>query len=1083
MTDVLSRRLGQGYLKVLEVFQGASSNLLHKEMLDDILKPSSANSGNSMGIVTTNFDTCLDEDLERRAREKEIHLCKLTGNMQDDLESLEEVMTTLNDAKTSKNSDSTVQPSQDQAEKEASTPVEEQEGKSVRGNTDKFAVLLCQSFKSFDLIASMMYLILDAHSDFRFVFNIHGTANNTVSCVDSNFQREQRLPYGVSLTLRSLYSRCCFTVVGYSGKSNAHHCRTLRHHNHLRDSLLGPGLDMNEDLDYLLMLSSWQYIDAVWLCRPSRSSFAVEGMPDERINTPPAMLKEELKSKAISITNAERSSNAQEGTYVDNPSFTFSIADIVLPKDLSSERGKKVYKNSEGSFASQLDIAVANACSYEPAWAALALQDVIRALLRELRRNVLREQRAEWRKQNQTQVLIDRDERLSDVERDLSSLQEKLSSRLEALTKRSDFHDACCSSTELRNAWTEGWLMKNMRRPKSHPQLPALIRSLIQLFRRVQRGLEPLEDQRRRLKEMAEFIETWPEEMPDAWVVWATYIMLNYHDENRRELCWAYYTKAVRSTLRTGNVWGRLALDQLRREVWIGLNWNNYQARDNRTSLQFHKRCPVKHSDKIHKVKVNCIKNSIKLVLPELSFQPSTKLISLVHVLGIDPELPVHNHAGIPLGEYYRVALILALLFSRRVLIRETAGRGNRVFLEETLKDAEGRLDLFPKSRHERKYSQDNSPTPDGSMSKSQIDSENSLNAIVSCINWVQEDNEADVEEFRDPKEAVTKNITRASNSTNRQIPAVKTSLLFQAMGDLISNLNADTVTNILSDLFTYTYPSSGRKLTKEKNREYIKETRKFLKILLTNFQECQESLKLTWSRDMLFEVFDLSSKAVLGTNARSALAKNGLNVWISEVFKRYPWRYLDTLQLLISAPFALNRALLRKEPVLVLDAYERSLYCLGLVAFYPLEQRTKLRLVMHELEGEWKDYQCFSLADIAKIRIDMPKEEYVGTQGVMSVLKTRQLSSDHIDKENGHLSPGTVGANRAEKEDLAINPESHAKPSPLYTSRHGMQNWVQVRKATVNRLLDEFVICSNEALPTVYDTPRLDACLFNIVI
>jgi hypothetical protein len=177
MTDILSRRLGEGYLKVLEVFQGAKSNEHHKSLVDAMIKcPKGQNE--IKGIVTTNFDTCIDSYLDEKLSKGDLQLCKMTGKRSEDLDLLDAVQT-----------------------EDRSKPI----------------FLLCQSLRSFDLVASLMYHFAEMDSRYRIIFNIHGTANDTITCIDSNFQREQRLPYGVSQALYSLYVKCNFVVAGYSG--------------------------------------------------------------------------------------------------------------------------------------------------------------------------------------------------------------------------------------------------------------------------------------------------------------------------------------------------------------------------------------------------------------------------------------------------------------------------------------------------------------------------------------------------------------------------------------------------------------------------------------------------------------------------------------------------------------------------------------------------------------------------------------------------------------------------------------------------------------------------------------------------
>jgi hypothetical protein len=180
MTDILSRRLGNGYLDVLEVIQHARSNVHHERLIESLLETNGA----AKGIVTTNFDACIEDHLRRLSDEGRVQMRMMTGELNHDLAELESTRVEAN-----------------------SVPI----------------VLLCQSFQSFDLVASLMYHIADGNSQFRFIFNIHGTANNPLSCIDSNFQREQRLPYGVSQALYSLYIKCNFLVAGYSG---AYHLRT-----------------------------------------------------------------------------------------------------------------------------------------------------------------------------------------------------------------------------------------------------------------------------------------------------------------------------------------------------------------------------------------------------------------------------------------------------------------------------------------------------------------------------------------------------------------------------------------------------------------------------------------------------------------------------------------------------------------------------------------------------------------------------------------------------------------------------------------------------------------------------------------
>jgi hypothetical protein len=809
---------------------------------------------------------------------------------------------------------------------------------------------------------------------------------------------------------------------------------------------------MKENLDYLRILSNWEHIEGIWLVQD------LDRINDED-NFPPSRLRRKLV-KFRKFYQPER------GT------IEFRVEDLRLPNAGNQDNTR------EEAFIDSLDMSMIRACSNEPIWAALALQDIVRALSNEVDRDIL-DNPENVPRSSDSQAVHDRYRSIPQVRTELETLDRGLSTRLQDAIRRV-FAAQTPRAVLVQREWTDGWLIRNFANPTDIPDLQQMVGSLLELFRSIRRDREPSEEQRTHLNRLAQLIENKPERFADAWVVWATYIMLNYHDTERRRLCWAYYLKAVRSALHTGNVWGKLALDYFGEGIWKRMV-NDYQRSDDRTALRLHYRPPGLTREVIHDRMRNLRDLFGPLQLTVTSKKNLRTVMDVVHVLGIDPDLPVHYHAQMPLPEYYRILLIISLLYSKNALMRESAGRGNHTFLKNTLHEAERKLDLFPSDTDKGESATFNQERSVGFMPEDGTQKTGAAHAIYSRLWLVKERDNTQMERLIKESSGCSALLCsqkwpHTSNCSIEHRPLnhnEQNDCLLGAMKRLVDREGEDSgiANTLIANFLRAAHQTVQAPSTIGLQYEIlIEEVMTQLSRLVKNFERNRGGI--VWSRDLLYDIFYLNGKKVINLNSEqlNGLVDESIRTWIDNVYRRRPWRYQDILQLLINSTFALHRPVLRAangskaEALLIANMYEAQLLSLGILAHTKPLERPNMQLKVHLLSGDWSDYSRFALADVARLRHDDSNiSRYLtGEAKVMQYLIKSQIYGNQFDTQFDVTS-------------------SHARSRPIPTAIRPAS--LTDRQNTVKRLAEEFVVSSNRPLPSVYSAPSFNACLIKLVI
>ncbi|KIW76491.1 hypothetical protein Z517_11237 [Fonsecaea pedrosoi CBS 271.37] len=212
VTEVISRRLGQQYLQVLDAFQAEKQdngmfayNKIHKWAAELL------STGQVAAVMTTNFDNYLEKAIESKTS----LFYQVTGDPHVDGREISDrlPLTTL----------------------------------------DKKLVLIVNGAKAFAFIRSLMPQL--GSGKITFLFKIHGSCYDPVSCIDTRLQRAQGLPSFATDVLDILLKRTVWLVAGFSGS------------------------DMNDNLDYLRFLSNKRQASIVWLIFPKSScESSIEGL-------------------------------------------------------------------------------------------------------------------------------------------------------------------------------------------------------------------------------------------------------------------------------------------------------------------------------------------------------------------------------------------------------------------------------------------------------------------------------------------------------------------------------------------------------------------------------------------------------------------------------------------------------------------------------------------------------------------------------------------------------------------------------------------------------------------------------------
>jgi hypothetical protein len=212
VTEVISKRLGQQYLQVLDAFQAErlqdgtyAFNEIHKWAANLLA------TGAVAAVMTTNFDNYLEKAIENRTPLS----YQITGDPHVDGREI-----------SSRLSLTTVKSS---------------------------LVLIVNGAKAFAFVRSLMPQL--GNGKVTFLFKVHGSCYDPVSCIDTRLQRAQGLPSFATDVLDILLKRTVWLVAGFSGS------------------------DMNDNLDYLRFLSSKKEAAIIWLTHPgSRWESAIHGL-------------------------------------------------------------------------------------------------------------------------------------------------------------------------------------------------------------------------------------------------------------------------------------------------------------------------------------------------------------------------------------------------------------------------------------------------------------------------------------------------------------------------------------------------------------------------------------------------------------------------------------------------------------------------------------------------------------------------------------------------------------------------------------------------------------------------------------
>ncbi|KIW89484.1 uncharacterized protein Z519_09640 [Cladophialophora bantiana CBS 173.52] len=212
VTEVISRRLGQQYLQVLDAFEAEKQdngafafNKIH------MWAAGLLTTGEVAAVMTTNFDNYLEKAIESKTS----LFYRVVGD-----------------------------PHVDGREILSRLPLT---------TSAKKLVLIVNGAKAFAFIRSLMPQL--GNGKVTFLFKIHGSCYDPVSCIDTRLQRAQGLPSFATDVLDILLKRTVWMVAGFSGS------------------------DMNDNLDYLRFLSNKRQASIVWLTFPRTPwESAIEGL-------------------------------------------------------------------------------------------------------------------------------------------------------------------------------------------------------------------------------------------------------------------------------------------------------------------------------------------------------------------------------------------------------------------------------------------------------------------------------------------------------------------------------------------------------------------------------------------------------------------------------------------------------------------------------------------------------------------------------------------------------------------------------------------------------------------------------------
>jgi hypothetical protein len=213
ITDIVIRRFGCDYLQAIRaafaletgpIIAPRHSGLIpeaerlsketsdiHLGIADDLL------SGRLQVVITTNFDLRIENALVQRIENQpEIYsLMKLSLRVEHDQPIRQRESTAL----------AAVQISQLASWCESDQTVK------------RVGAIIVPSWREFQLLIELLPKFATTELPFRFLLKIHGSADQEESCIDSNFQREQKLPSPVNLALWSIYANTRVTFLGFSG--------------------------------------------------------------------------------------------------------------------------------------------------------------------------------------------------------------------------------------------------------------------------------------------------------------------------------------------------------------------------------------------------------------------------------------------------------------------------------------------------------------------------------------------------------------------------------------------------------------------------------------------------------------------------------------------------------------------------------------------------------------------------------------------------------------------------------------------------------------------------------------------------
>jgi hypothetical protein len=202
ITEVVSRRLGQQYLQVLDAFQAEqmhdgsfACNAIHKWAAELLA------TGGVASVMTTNFDNYLEKAIENTTS----LYYQITGDPHVDGTEISSLL--------------------------------------LRTTARSSLVLIVNGAKAFEFVRSLMPQL--GAGRVTFLFKIHGSCYDPVSCIDTRLQRAQGLPSFATDVLDILLKRTVWLVAGFSGS------------------------DMNDNLDYLRFISSKREASILWLTYPN----------------------------------------------------------------------------------------------------------------------------------------------------------------------------------------------------------------------------------------------------------------------------------------------------------------------------------------------------------------------------------------------------------------------------------------------------------------------------------------------------------------------------------------------------------------------------------------------------------------------------------------------------------------------------------------------------------------------------------------------------------------------------------------------------------------------------------------------